>query len=215
MPSSFVHALLPTSCLLASPPQKEARTGRQKLLLIAIAVIACNLPDLDIIPGLLWKGHLADTHRAWGHNIFSIIGFTALTAWMFAKAKLFTQNPWQRWTISAMLVVSHVFLDGLGHFNSFDYEPAVPLLWPLSSYGFTFPFRIFITMDLIQDGHLAFSIFSAKFWTEILLCEMVPSAVLFFFWVISLRVIALAKKLGFPFSLSAFRRTRSSSSQSQ
>lgn len=187
MPSTFVHALLPASCLLVTQTGKNQWSRKDLAKMMVIAIIAGNLPDLDILPGLLWSGHLLDTHRAWGHNIFSLSLGIAFTAWMFKRAGIFN-NKNQRWLISAYLVGSHLFLDCVGHFNVVEYEPTVPLLWPISSQGFSLPFRIFSTMEVMTPHGLVIPVTSMEFWRQLVIRELIPSLLLFAGWIFAVQV---------------------------
>ena len=73
-------------------------------------------------------------HRAWGHNIHSALLFSFLGALLFRKwvSNHFTFRT--AFLLAFILVLSHLFLDALGHV---DFDPSVPLLWPLSNGKFT------------------------------------------------------------------------------
>lgn len=108
--------------------------SQQRQLLLSSVLIA-NLPDLDMIPGLLLLGNPGAFHRQATHSfiVAALIGIAV--AFLFKNSKKW----WLFWITG--LYASHIFLDILVA----DIIPpsGVQALWPLSQEYFVSPITIF------------------------------------------------------------------------
>ena len=88
----------------------------------AYVTVLANLPDLDVVMGLLFAGNGNAFHRGPTHSIvFALVmGFLASKAW-----KLYARIPKMTFTVSSLLILSHVTAD------LFFTQSPVSLLWPL------------------------------------------------------------------------------------
>ena len=101
----------------------DDRTTRWKLCL-AVAILA-NLPDVDVILGLLWQGNGNLFHRGPTHSLaFALLaGYIASQLWRLGR-----HIPRLNFTLCFSLVFSHVMADLL-----LTTAP-VSLFWPLHVY---------------------------------------------------------------------------------
>jgi len=102
-----------------------------RLKLIIFLTILANLPDLDILVGLLVKCNGSAFHRGPSHSLFFalIMGFFASKAWRFSS-----HIPRMKFGMCFLIVFSHVIGDIL-----FTASP-VSLFWPFEvnwSTGFS------------------------------------------------------------------------------
>lgn len=184
MPSTLVHASLPTLCLWVSRKSFPHLSVTQLFKLLFIACILGNACDLDIIPAMLFPSHWGDIHREWGHNLFSITLWICLGRWAFTRFVSKDFEGRRGWLLAMALVSSHVFLDAAG-----DYSPesmsrcGVPLLWPLSKWEFLLPYPLFSSYRLGHADHpLAAHIVSLDFWTRAIFSEVLTTLILLGLW---------------------------------
>jgi membrane-bound metal-dependent hydrolase YbcI (DUF457 family) len=196
MPSPLVHATLPAACLVAERKTRRPLDRAHTIRLCLAALIIANLPDIDLIPALWFRAHFEEIHRAWGHNIFSVGLWTFLGSRLLAWADGRSSSRAYYWCAAAGLALSHIFLDAAGHFNEFGFSPTVPVLWPLSNWELTLPFRLFATMDFsfppVTALTLAERVFSWGFWRDIAICEVVPAFFVYLIWRVVLRSARVA-----------------------
>ena len=144
MPFPLGHTAIGLAvCRTAAPAETSAPRWT---LPIFIAILA-NLPDIDILAGLLVQDNGSLFHRGPTHSLFFALlaGGLAANAWRL-RAKI----PRLRFSLCFMLVFSHVLAD-----MAFTSSP-VSLLWPLevhwsggsSGWGHVLHAIIF---DSIQD----------------------------------------------------------------
>lgn len=196
MPSPLIHSWLPASCAYLT--EKDARLGKAyKWRFFIACILIANSPDWDFVPAILDREHFILIHRNWGHNIFSltaliVIGKQFLSR--FVSKELYEGKA--GWVLSSLLVLSHIFLDSLGHFSSTGFRPHIPLLFPISDYQFTFPMKLFVTLDV----ELPLTIFGGEFWKWLIVGEVIPSLMLFliFYSVFFLRKSRLIAPLRSP-----------------
>ncbi len=175
MPSPVIHSWLPTSCAYLTQSSCVLNT-KQKVRFAVVSILIANSPDWDFVPAVLNSENFIQIHRNWGHNIFSLAALVVIGKYLLEKfvSKENYQGR-QGWLLSLLLVLSHIFLDSLGHFSSTGFRPHIPLFWPLSDYRFTFPVKLFVTLDL----KMPLTIFGIEFWKWLILGELVPSLLLF------------------------------------
>lgn len=93
----------------------------------AFAMIAANIPDLDILPGLL-IGDINRFHHSTSHSLFAAAAFGLLVA---LAARYSTRAPMRIGLSAGLLYASHLLLD---YFSADGRPPhGIPLLWPFSS----------------------------------------------------------------------------------
>ena len=104
-------------------PGSEAHSGQRfPVALIAMVTILTNLPDLDVLFGLLFYGNGMAVHRGPTHSLlFALLaGYCAANLW-----RLWPRIPRLGFGLCFMLVLSHVVADMLLT------SAPVSLLWPL------------------------------------------------------------------------------------
>jgi membrane-bound metal-dependent hydrolase YbcI (DUF457 family) len=196
MPSTFVHGLLPPACVYLSKQALPRFTLMEWAKLLFIALILANSPDLDIIPASL-SSHWKQIHRNWGHNIFAVIVWISLGRWALKKflpGKLTSKTAW---TLSTLLVLSHLVLDAMHDVNPEGIRRGVPLFWPITSTEFYLPFKWFKILKLDPGLHfLVAHVTSREFWHGAIFVELGHAALLAVIW-----------GLGFRLAFWIFRRT--------
>jgi hypothetical protein len=195
MPSTFVHGLLPASCVYTYHRRFPTLTRRQRAILVFLAAVIGNLPDLDILPTLFFPEHWQEIHRWWGHNLFSITLWIIMGAYSLNYLVSPHFKGWRGYLLSALLVFSHVCFDAMADFNPEGIRPGVPLLWPLSNWQFHLPFRLF--KPAITDPHLnplfAYAT-SRNYWTEAIYSEIFSTLLLLGIWFAFVSLYSILQK---------------------
>ncbi len=101
--------------------QTTQRPGN-RLALFAYITILANLPDLDILFGLLFTGNGAAFHRGPTHSLLFALGAGYLAAWLMRR---WSRGPQLGFALCGLLVFSHVVADLLLT------RAPVSLFWPL------------------------------------------------------------------------------------
>ena len=91
---------------------------------VFIAILA-NLPDIDVIIGLLFQWNGNAFHRGPTHSLLFAIGAGFLA---YVAARRWLGIPGISYRLSVMLILSHVIADGLLT------DGAVSFFWPLEVY---------------------------------------------------------------------------------
>ena len=186
MPTTLVHAFLPAACLAVCANALPSLTRREWLRLLFAAMILGNLPDLDLLPVLFHSPWLKYFHRNVGHNVFALAGWICLGQWALRRWVLPTATPRQRWTIAAVLVLSHVVLDSMSRVPDDPEGRAggVPLLYPLSDWQWRFPWRIFpgFKGDESRFHPVIAQAVSTEYWGRVIFTELRNTAILFAVW---------------------------------
>lgn len=101
---------------------RKNETETNRLAIAALIVFLANLPDIDIVIGLLFQGDEGAFHRGPTHSLLFAIstGFLAANAW-----RLLSQIPRIDPLTCFLLILSHVAADFF-----FTLSP-VSLFWPL------------------------------------------------------------------------------------
>lgn len=99
--------------------------GSRAATILFITLLA-NLPDVDILIGLIFQGNGAAYHRGPTHSLlFALLfGFIASHAW-----RLWSRIPRLGFGLCSLLIFSHVVAD------MFLTSAPVSLFWPLEIYG--------------------------------------------------------------------------------
>ena len=96
----------------------------QRFKLACFTAILANLPDVDVLAGLLIAGNGNAFHRGPTHSILFALIIGAITV---GASKLYTPIPRIGFTLSFFIILSHVVADLL-------FTPcSVSLLWPLET----------------------------------------------------------------------------------
>lgn len=105
-----------------SPPPRGEHTLISRIPSFALVAVLANLPDVDVLFGLLFHGNGAAFHRGPTHSLlFALVtGYLASHGW-----RLWRRIPRFGFGLCAMLVFSHVVADMLLT------SAPVSLLWPL------------------------------------------------------------------------------------
>ncbi len=104
-------------------------------------MVIANLPDLDLIPRLLF-GEISSLHRQWTHSLIAALAFGLLIAGLarFWKGNSTFYGLW-----GGIIYLSHIVLDMLLD----DPSPphGVQLLWPISMSYFMSPITPFTSFS--------------------------------------------------------------------
>lgn len=206
MPSTIAHVLFPTSSAIASRSGLPQLTRGQWLRFLLLAAFLGNAPDLDLIPASLYPDAWYTIHRWWGHNIFSVFFLIMFGQRLLRRFVSSEISFGKAYAISGLLVVSHLFLDSMGHRTNFGEYPSIPLFFPVSDWTFSLPFHLFPVIELHHSHHPMLAHVLAKdFWVHVIFHEIFFSLVLTgiyatLFWVVR-RAIAFAKRDKAPTAL--------------
>ena len=196
MPSTLVHSILPTSCVLYSHSKFPKLTKRETIKLAFASVVIGNMPDLDIIPAFFSTNNAFEIHRNWGHNIFSVVLWTILG--VLALRHLVCRRFSLRTAIvlSASLVLSHICLDAMGSAsNDWGRRVGVPLLFPFSKWEFLLPVHLYQTYPLAKGVNPIVGIIVApSYWHSAIFSEFFSTAALFLLWVLVFSVVNVIAK---------------------
>ena len=155
--------------------------GKWSLGMICLFIFIANLPDLDVLPGLL-VGDANKFHRHYlSHSIGASMIFGALIAAIFSFLK---QKPFMiHFFVFSCVCFSHVIIDFLNE----DTRPpfGVPMFWPFTSEYIISPKPIFFSVHKIGRSDLFFqSVFLMQnFWValrEIVIIVPILTLVRFF-----------------------------------
>jgi len=102
----------------------------QLVLVIGLSM----LPDLDVIPALLFKDMKA-YHNNFSHSLIFAVPITLIIAGIFYR--IYRSNFWLWFLICLVSYDLHVIMDAL------TAERGVMMFWPLSQNRFVSPIRIF------------------------------------------------------------------------
>ena len=118
----------------------------QRCWLLLSAVLAANLPDLDMLPGLM-VGDPGVFHRQWTHSLTLAI-VTGVLFGQLARYWKLTRGRWAIWATG--LYASHVLLDMLVA----DGRPpaGVQLLWPFSTAYYISPITLFASFNYFDPN---------------------------------------------------------------
>lgn len=136
MPSPIGHTL--ASWVLASIAERKIRPRDGAVFWLA-ALMAGNLPDLDLLPAVVLGFNAVSTsHQGITHSIGFAAAAGAAFGFFFRKRGIPLSLGWP---LFSALVFAHVLLDSLGD----DTFPpiGVMLLWPFSSERFLSPVSLF------------------------------------------------------------------------
>lgn len=135
MPSPVGHTLAGVCGFIVARPQVP---HRQRPWLFFGSVFVANLPDLDILPGLLLFGDPRTFHHQASHSLMAAVVTGFLVAILAGRCNL-NRIRWGLW--AAGLYASHVLLDFLVD----DPMPpfGVQALWPFSEAYFISPITPF------------------------------------------------------------------------
>ncbi|MBI4402754.1 MAG: metal-dependent hydrolase [Deltaproteobacteria bacterium] len=194
MPSTFAHAIVPSSCLTLSLAARL--THKQRWHLLLVAVFLGNSPDLDLIPAFLFPAHFDSIHRNFGHNLFSIMLLCWLGAWLLRRYVSCDFAGARGWGWSIVCVTSHLFLDCMCGADPDGIRYGCPLFWPLSSGQWLLPWPIFPSYSINLELHplLAF-VTSRSFWHCALFSELGYSAVIICAWFTLIKAVKRLEKL--------------------
>lgn len=137
MASPIAHSLAALSIYYAV----YKRTGASWWVIIAI-VIGANLPDFDLLPGLL-LGNSDIFHRTFSHSIFSAIFAGAV---FYLSLRIFSVNfAWARSIVWTIAILSHLFID----WATFDHVSprGIAVFWPLNDSFYMSKFTVFMHIE--------------------------------------------------------------------
>src|SRR5207247_4842903 len=99
-----------------------ARTGLDKWVPRAAvtAVIAANLPDVDIVFDLAGVPSFIEHHRGFSH---SIVGIPLLSLALAGCMYVFTRNFWRTFVVALLVMATHPALD---YSNAYGLRPFLP-----------------------------------------------------------------------------------------
>jgi inner membrane protein len=120
----------------------------------AAAVVSANLPDFDVIPGLI-VGQPNLYHHGISHSIGFALVAAVVIAWGVRRFTLFSFR--KNFLFFFLACSSHLLLD----YFAFDGRPpfGIPIFWPLSSRYFIFFHPIFPSFNHSRFVHATISQF--------------------------------------------------------
>lgn len=197
MPSTFVHGLLPASCVLASYRALPPFKSKDFLKLLLFAAVMGNSPDLDLIPAFLFPSHFFFFHRDFGHNVFVVTLWILLGRSILKRLLPNKLSPLQAWSLSALPVLSHLVFDIMGAHPGTGAPTFIHILWPINSFELSSRLQIFESVIIRKDIHpiLAYST-SADFWSGVFQREMLHSLSILFIWYIGFNSLYWILKIG-------------------
>ncbi|MGL5080908.1 MAG: metal-dependent hydrolase [Microcoleaceae cyanobacterium] len=144
MPSPIGHTLAGLcGFILVQPTMSRS----QRVPLLILTTVIANLPDIDILLGLILAGDPFIYHRQGTHSLIAALLVGGLVAGLTQVFNL----KWPRvgvWVTG--LYLSHLFLDML---VSDQYPPAgVQGFWPLSQSYLIFPITLFGGLQFSEGG---------------------------------------------------------------
>lgn len=119
---------------------------RQRLQLLLGSVFIANMPDLDILPGLL-LGNPSSFHRQGTHSL-TAAAVTEVIVALLAKRWKLRRIQWGIW--AAGVYTSHIFLDMLLDDPSPPF--GVQALWPFLKTYFISPITVFASFDYFDPA---------------------------------------------------------------
>ena len=154
MPSPVLHTL---PAVLIAKAAAGTSTKRNETVLIASAVVAANVPDLDFVPGIL-VGDPGMFHHLASHSLSAAVVFGVLSALVARLAHYPAAG--RLGLVTGLAYVSHLLLDATAPLD--DAGRGVPLFWPLSYRMFVSPIRLFMGIGLEPSrGGLIASVMTA------------------------------------------------------
>lgn len=148
MPSPIAHTLLG---LIAFELFRIKYPLRSRSSVLFLFIIISNLPDTDLILGILSNDPNL-YHQSLFHSLGGAIGIATLTVVITWRWK--TMDPKLTFTMVFLLFYGHVLLDFLGSASDTSIPYGVPMLWPLSNAHYSFHTPIFMDIwrgDTNQD----------------------------------------------------------------
>lgn len=140
MPSPIGHSIA-GFCGYLLVYRTAGMTLDARLSVLGVSLFLANLPDIDILPGLL-LGNPSMFHRQATHSLIVALILSGL-AMILAIAWKRLKICWIVW--GSLLYFSHIFLDLLVFDPS---EPkGVQLFWPISDHYFISPITVFSPFD--------------------------------------------------------------------
>lgn len=183
MPSTFAHALFPSTCLWLSKGGFPRLNRTQWLKLLALGIFLANSPDLDLIPASLFPDQWNPIHRSWGHNIFSVTLLIWLGSHLQRRFVSKENSSRQAWLVSAALVLSHLMLDAMMDTTPDGKLHGIPILFPFSDLQVRLPWRVFPTVITREGVHPFLGhVLSPTFWQSVIFREIFVSLALAFLW---------------------------------
>jgi len=147
MPSPLAHSAM--GYLLLSRDQKRELLARWDWKPLVIFVLFANLPDFDLLPGLLVGDPGRFHHGKWiAHSLGA--GFMVAGALWLALA-LCGRRDARRWSLACLILyTSHIVLD------FFSADPGLPfgqmIFWPISHDYFLSPISVFSNIQRGSPG---------------------------------------------------------------
>lgn len=114
-------------------PQDQRSFWKIPFQLAVVAGLSL-LPDLDVVPAILFKDMRA-YHNNFSHSIFFAIPVSLIIASVFQR--VYRSNFWMWFMICLLSYDLHVVMDAL------TAERGVMMLWPLTQDRFSSPIKIF------------------------------------------------------------------------
>jgi membrane-bound metal-dependent hydrolase YbcI (DUF457 family) len=140
MASTIGHSLAGVCLYQWWKSQEPTKSGIAKRSTLLWCVGLANLPDLDLLPGLLYYGDPHRLHSGITHTLL----FTVGTALLMAGIRVFGTFIYTFW-LSFLLLLSHLTLDYFSGKNlGFAAGYGVMFLYPFSAERVSAPFKLFM-----------------------------------------------------------------------
>ncbi len=157
-----------------------SRGGRAPLLIACL--ILANLPDLDIIPGILF-GHLGEYHRLISHSIGAAIIISLIATWILMKKGTGWKNSLSPFSVFGACFLSYTSHIALDIFNAGS--KGVMALWPFTNKIFYGPLSLLggridhSPLEYVRGVPEFIQILTSKHCVQTALIEL---AVIFLIW---------------------------------
>lgn len=189
MPSTLVHALLPTACVASRKNFSKGMSRKQTLLFLFFCSVIGNFPDLDVIGVTLFPHYESIIHRSIGHNALALVVWIILGREMLSRVAPSVFNRSRSLIYSTALVVSHGLLDCMC-LKSPGVPAGVPIFWPFSDWMLESPIPFFEGYSLeVNHNWFMGHVLASDYWTRAILNEMVVSVCFLLIFVVLDRLL--------------------------
>ena len=153
MPLPIAHSGTGLACyiIFQGNDVKRLSTIRKVTLFLIFATLA-NLPDMDILPGLL-IGDPNRYHHGISHSLMFAVA-AATVIFVLFRALYRTLNQRKYYIMLVLTACSHTILDYFSKDTSSPY--GVPLFWPINADYYISPISLFNDVDRSNEAGLAF-----------------------------------------------------------
>lgn len=190
MPLPIAHSTAGVSVYLLFRKESHGKSHKEELLLLVLCLTCSNLPDLDIVPGIL-IGQPAIFHPSFSHSILACFGM-AIVTYLLVNNKLEDISRKIVFICCITSIFSHLVLD---YFSSIPPgHRGLLLLWPFDLRNYISNFPLFHNVHQVDGSTYVFllSLFNIKNFLAIII-EFLFSGIL-------ISMVMVLKRRSSPFS---------------